>query len=221
MRAREIRAGLFVFGAVVLASALGGALWAWLAPPEQLLVVEAGRGAALTGESAHRFDGVGIYMLIGAVIGALAAAGTWRWRSMRGPVLQVGLLLGCLLGAVVMAKFGEQVAELLYPRPRNPAVGQIVTLPPEVVLSPDVAGRPPAALPLDLGAWMACLIQPLLASAVVFFLAVLSPTEDLGSGRRRAFGADDAGASTFVPYGPPPSGPGYRPVGEESARDYR
>ncbi|WP_238847267.1 DUF2567 domain-containing protein [Nocardia arthritidis] len=195
MGAREVRAGVFIVGAILLASAVGGALWGWLAPAEQFLVVEPGRGAALTGESVHQFDAVAVFLLIGAVTGFLSAAAAWRWRGARGPVMQLALLVGSFAGAVVMGKFGEQVAQWLHQRPHDPAVGQIVSLPPE------------------LGTWPAYLIQPLVVSLVVFFLAVLSPTEDLGTGNYRWFGDPESpdAAGTYEPY---PVYTPYGPVGD-------
>lgn len=190
---------------VVLASALVGVLWGLLAPTEQLFVVEQGRGAVLTGESTHQFDAVAMFVCLGAVTGLLAAIAAWRWRAMRGPLLQLGLLAGSILGAMVMAKLGEQVAAWAHPRPHNPPIGQIVELPSE------------------LGTWLALIVQPLVASLIVLFAAALSPTEDLGTGTRAVatdpYGtlgapAYPAGDASYRPGGPAVPYGGYEPTGE-------
>ncbi|MER7454755.1 DUF2567 domain-containing protein [Nocardia beijingensis] len=203
----EVRAAAVVAVAVVVASALAGVGWGLLAPTERLLVVEPGRGVALTGESAHQFDALALFVLVGAVLGLLGALAVWRWRSARGPLLQLGLLVGSGAGAVVLARVGEQVAEWSHPRPHDPPVGQIVTL------------------PIDLGSDLALIVQPLIASLVMLFLAALSTSEDLGSGRRTArkeqafdtAGSDGAPASgEELPYR------GYEPAAEEySVPEYR
>ncbi|MFE9579672.1 DUF2567 domain-containing protein [Nocardia sp. NPDC006044] len=198
-----LRAAVVVAVAVIVVSALGGVGWGLLAPTEQLFVVEPGRGAVLTGESVHQFDAVAMFVCFGAVAGVLSAVATWRWRSQRGPLLQLGLLAGSLIGAVVMARLGEQVAEWYHPRPHDPPVGQIVELPTEV------------------GTWLALIVQPLLASLLVLFFAALNSSEDLGTGTAVAAGTYDP-AGAFDPYraasypagaGPLPYG-NYEPAGE-------
>ncbi|MFB8280573.1 DUF2567 domain-containing protein [Nocardia colli] len=198
-----LRGAVIVAVAVIVVSALGGVGWGLLAPTEQLFVVEPGRGAVLTGESVHQFDAVAMFVCFGAVAGVLSAVATWRWRSQRGPLLQIGLLVGSLIGAVVMARLGEQVAEWYHPRPHDPPVGQIVELPTEV------------------GTWLALIVQPLLASLLVLFFAALNPSEDLGTGTTVEAGTYDP-AGAFDPYGaasyPAGAGPlpygSYEPAGE-------
>ncbi len=168
---REAATALLVVAGVVVVSLLVGALWGVLAPTEQLLVTQPGRGTGLTGESAHQFDAVAIFVCFGAVTGLLSAVAAWRLlRPVRGPLLQLGLLTGSLIGAYAMAWCGETVAELRHPRAEDPAVGSIVTLPTEV------------------GTDLALLVQPLIASLVVLFLAALSTAEDLGTGYLGPFG---------------------------------
>lgn len=198
-----LRGAVIVAVALIVVSALGGIGWGLLAPTEQLFVVEPGRGAVLTGESVHQFDAVAMFVCFGAVAGVLSAVATWRWRSQRGPLLQIGLLAGSLIGAVVMARLGEQVAEWYHPRPHDPPVGQIVELPTEV------------------GTWLALIVQPLLASLLVLFFAALNPSEDLGTGTAVEAGTYDP-AGAFDPYGaasyPAGAGPlpygNYEPAGE-------
>ncbi|MGX1807836.1 DUF2567 domain-containing protein [Nocardia sp. NPDC055321] len=169
MVVREARAAAVVFGALVAASGVAGVLWAFLAPAEQLWVVDPERGAALTGESLHRFDGVAIFVLLGLVVAFLSAAAAWRWRRVRGPILLLGLLGGSLVGAVVMRLVGEALAEQRHPRPDTPVVHTIIEF------APTVEG------------WPALLVQPLVTVLVVLFLAALSTSDDLGSGLELPF----------------------------------
>lgn len=217
---RELRAAALIAVGVLVLSALGGVVWAFVAPTQQYLVVKAragaepAKGATLTGESVHQFDALAIFVCIGAVLGVLTAVGAWRWRRARGPLLQIGLLIGAVAGAYVMSKVGEQIVRWQHPKPYDPPVGQIVQLPVEV------------------GSWVALIVQPLLASLTVLFLAALSPSEDLGTGSRGPFGnrrRSSFATSTFesvdgagpdgraanggqVPYGVPYNG--FGPPGE-------
>ncbi|WP_082392733.1 DUF2567 domain-containing protein [Nocardia arizonensis] len=177
---REVGAGLTTVAAVAVAGIVGGVIWGLLAPAEQLLVTQPGRGAALTGESVHQFDSVAIFVCIGAALGVLSAASAWRLRGVRGPILQLGVLLGAALSACVMRLVGEAVAEWHHPRPDDPPVGQIISIAPVV------------------GTALALIVQPLIASLVMLFLAALSPREDLGTGFGGAFG----GSRPVPRYGP-------------------
>ncbi|MBF6358048.1 DUF2567 domain-containing protein [Nocardia higoensis] len=168
---REVAAGLLVAAAVVTVSLVVGVLWGLVSPTEQLVVTEPDRGSALIGESLHQFDAVAMFVCFGAVTGLVAAVAVWRLlRPVRGPLLQLGLLSGSLVGAYAMARSGETVADLLHPRAEDPAVGTVVTLPTGV------------------GTGLALLVQPLIASLVVLFFAALSTSDDLGTGYTSAFG---------------------------------
>ncbi|WP_063710952.1 DUF2567 domain-containing protein [Nocardia niigatensis] len=193
---REARAAAVVFTALVAVSALAGVAWAFLAPPEQLLVVEPDRGTALTGESMHRFDALAIFVLIGIVLGVLGTAAAWRWRRARGPVLLSGILLGSLAGAVLMKVVGEAVAERVHTRPQHPAVHTIVEF------APAVEG------------WAALIAQPLAAAVVALLLTALSTSDDLGTGHFLPFGGNRPESavlavpqySSAITYGPYPGG---------------
>ena len=161
---RELRAAAVVLLAVVLLSAVVGALWGVLSPAEQLLVVEPTRGATLTGESVHRFDAVALFAGFGAVSGLLSAVAAWRWRRMRGPIQCLGLLLGSVVGAWVMASLGDAVHSWDNPRPYAPQVGEIVSL------------------PVGLDTVEALIPQPMVAALVLLILAGFSAGEDLGTG---------------------------------------
>ncbi|MFI1461717.1 DUF2567 domain-containing protein [Nocardia carnea] len=177
---KEMRAAAVLLAAVVVLSVFAGVVWGLLVPTESVLVVEPGRGATLVGESLHRFDALAIFAGLGAVTGVLSAAAAWRWRRMRGPIQLVGLLLGSVAGAWVMAWIGEAVNAWDNPRPDDPPVGQIVSL------------------PVGLESPLALLVQPLTVALVILILAGLSTTEDLGSGFMSPFG--DSRPQPFAEY---------------------
>ncbi|WP_196054665.1 DUF2567 domain-containing protein [Nocardia aurantiaca] len=191
---REVRAAAVVCTVFAAASALAGVAWAFLAPAEQLLVVEPDRGTALTGESVHRFDALAIFVLIGIALGVLGTAAAWRWRRVRGPVLLSGIVLGSLGGALLVKVVGEAVAERLHTRPAHPAIHSIVEF------APSVEG------------WAALIAQPLAAAVTVLFLAALSTSDDLGSGEYLPFGGHRPAPIAIAPsqygsaitYGPYP-----------------
>ncbi len=201
---------MIIVVAVLLLSVVGAVVWGWLAPTEQLLVTQPGRGATLTGESVHQFDALAIFVCIGAVTGLLSAVGAWRWRAVRGPIMQLALVVGSVVGAFAMSRLGEQVAQWHHPRPHDPPVGQIVDLPAEV------------------GSWLALIVQPLIAALILLFLAALSSSEDLGTGFAGPFGASrpigDRTHFTAITYGTYRAdghagdsvahAEGYEPVGE-------
>lgn len=179
-RRGELTAVLWVVLGVLAASALGGVVWALLAPTERVLVVEPGHGAALTGESAHRFDALAIFVCVALVTGLLTAAAAWRVRRARGPILQCALLLGSLAGAELMSWFGELVASWLHPHASNPPLHSIVALPsttPGWRTLIDHWLHPAQTA----GAWTVVLVQPLIAALVILVLAALSAHEDLGA----------------------------------------
>jgi|GEM_PF-1126014 len=207
----ELRAALWAVLGVLVVSALGGVAWALLAPTERVLVVEPGRGAALTGESGHRFDAVAIFVCAALVIGLLTAAAVWRASRVRGPILQCALLFGSLAGAELMSWCGEHVARWLHPHAANPPLRTIVAMPPTIpgwrtLIDHWIHSS------LSAGAWTVVLVQPLIAALVILVLAALSTHEDLGAAPRadqfpggaRPYASD----VSYGPYGSPVSNAG-------------
>lgn len=160
---RETLAALAVFAGWLAASVVGGVVWGFLAPPEHLVVVEPGQLKSIAGESGHYFDGVALFACISLVVAVGAAAATWRWRSMRGPILFAGMLLGAADGAREMMFVGEFVARLRFPEVTDPAVGAIVTVAPRI------------------DTLVVLLAMPLVASVAVLLLAALNASDDLGA----------------------------------------
>lgn len=145
----------------VLFGVVGGLVWAAAAPPEQFVVVDPGRGAALTGESLHRFDGIAMFVCISLVAGIVLPVALWTWTSVRGPVLFLGVFVGAALGSSAMLGVGIWVAGLIDPSSDNPPIGSVVSV------------APGFESPLVL------VVQPLLASLVVLLLAAMNPHDNL------------------------------------------
>ncbi|WP_336086916.1 DUF2567 domain-containing protein [Nocardia sp. SSK8] len=194
---REVIGVGVVVGLVLVAGAVAGVVWGVLAPTQRVRVTTPEKGIALTGESMHLFDGVAMFLCLGAVVAVLSVAAAWRVRGARGPALVVGLLAASGLGAAVMMWVGEWVAGMRHPRPDDPVVGQIVTLPAEV------------------GTDLVLLVQPLLAALVLLFLAALHPRTDLGSGTTGLLG--DLRPDGFDDYPAPVPAGEYRPSGDFDA----
>ncbi|OZD04574.1 hypothetical protein CH275_15415 [Rhodococcus sp. 06-235-1A] len=152
---------LTVVGISVALSALGGMLWGFLAPAQQLLVVAQDRGAALTGESLHRFDALALFSFVALVLGLVLPIGWWQWRSERGPRLFGAVFLGALAGSIVAILVGNGIAALRFPKATDPTVGSIVTVAPSI------------ETPLVL------IVQALTASLVILLLAAMNPNDDL------------------------------------------
>ncbi len=147
----------------VVLGVVGGFVWALLAPPEQFVVVSAGRGAALTGESLHRFDSIALFVCIAFSVGVVVPVMFWMHRSIRGPLLCLGLLVGAAAGSAATLGIGIWVAQLVHPRPDDPAVGAVVAV------------APGFETPLVL------LVQALTTSLVLLLLAAMNPHDDLRS----------------------------------------
>lgn len=182
-RSSTVRVLSTVVGMSVAASALGGMLWGFLAPAQQLLVVAQDRGAALTGESLHRFDGLALFSFVSLALGILLPTGWWLWRSERGPRLFGAVFLGALVGSVAAILVGNGIAALRFPKATDPAVGSIVTVAPSI------------ETPLVL------IVQALTASLVILLLAAMNPNDNL----QHADPDPDDPEVEFFPPPPPPS----------------
>ncbi len=164
----------------VALSALGGMVWGLLAPAQQLLVVSQDRGAALTGESVHRFDALAMFSLVSFALGLVLPVGWWLWKSERGPRLFAAIFVGALAGSIAAIVVGNAIAALRFPKAADPAVGSIVTVAPSI------------ETPLVL------IVQALTASLVVLLLAAMNPNDNL---RYAEPEPEDGDAESF----PPPS----------------
>jgi Protein of unknown function (DUF2567) len=159
----EVRTAARVVLAAVVLGALGGIVWALLAPPEQAIVVASDRAAPVTGESSHEFDALAIFACISTVVAVVTAIAAWQLVRPRGPILLGGILLGTATGAVTMAVVGEGVARVRYPSVDSPQVDQIISLAPSI------------------GTMLVLILAPMVASLCVLVMATFSPHDDLGA----------------------------------------
>ncbi|MGA9871379.1 MAG: DUF2567 domain-containing protein [Rhodococcus sp. (in: high G+C Gram-positive bacteria)] len=145
----------------ILVGVVAAFVWAVLAPGEQFAVVEPGVGAALTGESLHRFDAVAVFVCVTAVAGIVLPLGFWAWTRARGPMLGAGLVIGAFIAAAATLGLGVWVAGLRQPPSDDAVVGAVVSV------------APGFETPLVL------IVQPLVTALVVVLLAALNPHDDL------------------------------------------
>jgi hypothetical protein len=106
---REVAVATAVVVVLALAGLLLGALWQWVTPGAVVLMTADGPVHDNPNSELYIADD-GWFLVIGAVAGVIAALGCWLLvRRYRGPVQLVGLVVGCLLGAVVAWQFGRHI----------------------------------------------------------------------------------------------------------------
>jgi hypothetical protein len=112
------RADLFgsvsVLSVVALLGMPLGWIWSRLAPGQLSVVQPDGSLIALPPESHHRFDALGLFLLLAFAAGVLAAAGVWLLRERRGPLTLLGLTLGSLLSGWLAMRAGLSFADARY-----------------------------------------------------------------------------------------------------------
>jgi hypothetical protein len=109
-----------------------GWVWSRLAPPQDKVLGPGGSAESLMVESYHAFDAIAIFALLSFAAGLLASAVLWRMRRRRGPVLLLGGVLGSLVASWLGVSMGTAFAGGLYPMPANPAVGDLITIAPQI-----------------------------------------------------------------------------------------
>ncbi|HEY2765485.1 MAG TPA: DUF2567 domain-containing protein [Pseudonocardiaceae bacterium] len=97
-----------------------GWLWSRVAPPEVVGVLAGSTAGQvevlpLVGQSAHRFDGMATFVLFGLAAGVLTGTALWSLRQRRGPVLLIGAVLGSLAAAWLAMRVGPILADWRYP----------------------------------------------------------------------------------------------------------
>ncbi|GAA3840672.1 DUF2567 domain-containing protein [Saccharothrix violaceirubra] len=139
-----------------------GWVWAWLAPPQNVIVAQDGSLVPVTGESYHRLDGLMIFVLMGLGAGLLTGIAVWLLRSRRGPVVMVGAVLGSGAAAFLGQRTGVGSAAGRYAVENAPKVGDLLLKAPV------------------LESWWGLLAWPLGASLAYGCLAAWNGLDDLG-----------------------------------------
>ncbi|WP_182357532.1 DUF2567 domain-containing protein [Tomitella gaofuii] len=151
-----------------LAGVLGGVVWGLLAPGRTQVVAHGGLLLSVDMSANHEFDALAIFVWISVVVGVVTGAAAWAWRSIRGPLTAVAVIVGGVAGAWLAAGMGDLIAQNRFDWPGASAldsmVGQVVVQAPSVEL------------------WIALVMQPLAAGLVYLVAVLLAPDADLGSG---------------------------------------
>jgi hypothetical protein len=167
------RSGALIVLSTVVFGAIQGLLWSRVAPSEQYFVAANGEFGGLPTESYHQFTSIAIFALLGVVVGVAVATAVWHWRSIRGTIAVVTVVVANLLGALTAYLIGGVLATGVDPSSVGPSDAQsVVTAPP------------------TLGNLLVIVVQPALAVAVYTFLALWNGNPNLG----RPTTPDDAAA---------------------------
>lgn len=121
--------------AVSLIALLGlplGWVWSRLAPAQQSVLGPGGSTQPLLVENDHSFDAIAIFALLAFATGVLTSVVLWRVRGRRGPVLLIGAVIGSAVASWLGISMGASFASSLYPMPPHPAVGDLITMAPEI-----------------------------------------------------------------------------------------
>ncbi len=114
-------AALRVVVGLTLTGALGGVLWAFLAPPVDAVVALTKKGQRIHGyfgaESDRVFLGGALAVGLLTVIAVVTATLVWQWRAHRGPLLAGALALGNVAAAGALTGVGAVVAHWRYGTP--------------------------------------------------------------------------------------------------------
>lgn len=151
----------------VLLGVAQAAVWANIAPGQQIKVFADGSYVSLPTADYHPFDGLMLFVLASAAVGLVVAVAAWRIRAIRGTTTLLTVFAATSTGSAIAFGLG-----LLLARGVDPAtIGK--TGHDSIV----VAG-PSLSTPL------AIIAEPLLAVVVYTFLAAWDGRPDLG--RKRA-----------------------------------
>jgi Protein of unknown function (DUF2567) len=174
-------ATVIVVAALAVAGASVGALWAWLAPPIHGVVALTRDGerirAYLGNEADHFF--IAAFLVVGmlGVLAVVAAVLTWQWRSHRGPVMVLALMIGSAAASGAAAGVGALLVRWQY----GTIDVDAAPISPEhrvhyVVEAPAVFfGHSPLQI-------AATVLFPVAIAALVYsLLAVSTPRDDLGA----------------------------------------
>lgn len=117
-RLSHFAAALRVVVALGLAGVVIGAVWAWLAPPIQIVIALTRAGDRVRGyvgdESDFVFLGAFVMTALLFVTAVTSAVAVWQWRAHRGPVLVGALSIGAVAAAGVGAGVGAALARWRY-----------------------------------------------------------------------------------------------------------
>ncbi|MTD59495.1 DUF2567 domain-containing protein [Amycolatopsis sp. RM579] len=109
-----------------------GWIWSRLAPPERVRVYDGNQLLPLQLESWHRFDDLGIYLMLALAAGIVTGSVVWLLRERRGPVIMIAAVLGGLLAGWLGTSMGAAFADSHYAITGTPNVGDVLTKAPQL-----------------------------------------------------------------------------------------
>ncbi len=127
---RDLLPAFAVLSTIALLGLPAGWLWAWIAPPQNVVVTQEAGLVPVTGESYHRLDGLMLFVLIGLGAGLLTGIAVWMLRERRGPVVMLAATLGGGVAAYLAQQTGVGSAGGRYAVSAAPKVGDMITLAP-------------------------------------------------------------------------------------------
>lgn len=127
---RDLLPAISVLSTVALVGLAVGWLWSRLAPPERKALAQNGQLVPLTDESYHRFDAMGVFMLLCLAAGIITGVAVWYLRERRGPVILVAAAGGGAIGGWLAMSVGQAWADGRWPMPKTVQPLQIVPVPP-------------------------------------------------------------------------------------------
>ncbi len=106
--ADDLRVSAVLAGALALLGALLGLVWSWWSPPGSAAAVLGDGVFQVIEESENHIAGDGRFLVIATVVGLVAAIVAWfGLRRHRGSLVQVGLAVGGLAGALLTEFVGH------------------------------------------------------------------------------------------------------------------
>jgi hypothetical protein len=171
------RESLLALAVAVVLAALGlplGLLWRAVAPRVEFVMTELGATTVQAEPEGFVADD-GWYVLITFAAGLLSAIAVWALVRRRGPLMLLGLIVGCIAGAVLTAWLGHHIGYSHYRQLMAHApVGTHIL-------------RPPAVRSGSVGLWFgflprvqgAVLVQPVAAAMAYLMLAAFHVEPDL------------------------------------------
>jgi hypothetical protein len=112
------QAAVRVVAVLAVLGVLVGVVWAWLAPPTQLVIALTKDGDRVRGYVGDESDllFLGAFLMTGLlfVLAVTAAVAVWQWRPHRGPLMVGALSIGALVAAGAAAGVGAALARWRY-----------------------------------------------------------------------------------------------------------
>ena len=147
---RDLLPALSVLSFISLFGLLIGWIWSLLAPPQKMLVDSNAQLVPLANESAHRFDDLALFVVLGFGFGVIVGYAVWLLRERRGPMIMFAAVLGSALGAWLAMQVGVSFAGGHYVINGTPHVGDLLSKAP-ILESPWVLIAQPLTTALAYG----------------------------------------------------------------------